>query len=1294
MALTAFLVASLVLVSAARASSIHIPAGSFGAATSTPANPYPLGAPGAVAVDNSAGPSAHDLYVTDPAHFRIEKFDPEGHLLLMFGKEVNKTAVEASGSEAEQDVCVIASTDECQSGVQGNAGKGQLSEPTFIAVDSSTGPSSGDVYVADTGTNVVYKFGEDGAFISENDGEGAGIAHFRGLKGVAVDTAGNVSILDGQQIFGFTEAETFISGPFPTGGGGVEAEGLAVDGTGSWYAVSGYGSPEKIDSSGKGVGRVLPASPPVENGPLTTGLVADQSTDDLYVDTGLEIEHIAPSCDPSKGLCQIADVFGSPTLVEGKGPGIDEVANTVYVADPGTGSVHRFTSGLEATTGLATGVMATTATLEGTVNPKGSAVTECVFEYGTSAEYGHSAPCEGAVGAGTVPVPVTARIAQLAGGTTYHYRITARNGNGSVVGEGQTFTTEAAPTVDEAFATDVTAGSATLNARIDPHGVGGTYRFEYGTTTAYDQSTAEESIGTGSAAVLRSQAITGLTPDTTWHFRVVVEDTKGDTITSEDHTFVFIAAGPAACPDQALRTGPSAHLPDCRGYEMVTPPQKNGALIGATFPSNFAPTISPDGLRVGAASIQCFAGPLSCIASREAPGQVFEFSRASGGWQAQPLSPPASAFPTFTWQTFGAEPGTLLFRAPLSDSTPDSFYLRRTDGSLIDVGPYSEHVLEYNLRPVILLSHLGSGTLVYGTTSPVWAMGGAPVNTSSLYEYVGSGNTEPQLVGVSGGAGSTDLISACGTAAGSAFGSLSADGRIVYFTALACSTGTGANAGHPVPADALYERVDGARTIQVSVATSQNCSSTCRGSAPRDASFEGGSGDGSKVFFTSTQQLTDEASQDNNPGDSATAPGCARTSAAASGCSLYLSECPAHCEDPSQRRLIDVSAGASGSGGPKVQGATAISPDGTHAYFVAKGVLTSAADVEGKKAQLGANNLYLYERDGAHPDGRLSFVATLSPNDSINWRPAGTQGIAFGFANTTPDGRFLVFTSHRGLTADARQGEGSSQVYRFDSVTGELTRISIGRKGFADDGNAAGPIADASIAASFRAFELGDGPARANPTMSDDGRYVFFESPAALTPGALDEVPTGGIQSGGSEHPGEPELAENVYEWAAPGTPSCTEPRGCVFLISDGTDVAAGGKIGITPTELLGTDESGEDVFFATNSQLVGKDTDTQRDYYDARVDGGEPPEAEQVVCEEDACKGQGTAAAQQGPPATPNVNGPEEGPRHPRQAHKKHKHKKKHAKHGKHHKQKHQKKHKDKGRSASRGAGRQGEDK
>ena len=1203
----------------ALAASIHIPAASFGASSSAPPNPYPLGSPNAVAVDRSSGSSAHDLYVTDPTNFRIEKFDAAGNFVSMFGKEVNKTKTEASASEAEENLCTAASGNECKSGVKGAGGKGEFSNPAFVAVDGSTGASSGDVYIGDRGTNMVYKFSANGAFVSANNGEGAGEGPFIGIDGVAVDTSGNLSVLDQHgHVVRFSQAGVFIPAAFPTEG--AEPKGLAVDGSGASYLVEGLEAVEKLDAGGNKVGRV--ALVPFEGGPPTTGLAADQLSNDLYLDTGLEIEHIAPSCDPSKGLCAIADTFGFPQLSAGEGVAVDDSDGTVYVADSATGTVDRFIVGLEANTGPAGELGASTATIAAGVNPEGSQVSECVFEYGSSEEYGQSAPCEEVVGSGSASVSVHAKLKGLTGGTTYHFRIFAKNTNGVVRGEDETFKTLTTPTIDEASATNVTASSAELTAKINPKGIDTKYRFEYGTSTAYGTSIPipDADIGSGSSDVAVSQAIEGLGPNTTYHFRVLLTDTHGDIVTGVDHTFVFLAKkGPAGCVNEALRSGLAANLPDCRGYEMVTPPQKNGALIGALFLGQVAPQVSSDGSRVTVPSIQCFGGAKSCTASRQNEGEPYEFSRTSGSWQTNPLAPPASEFQTETWWSLGANAGTALFSMPSPPNGQDDFYARNADGSFSQIGPIGEGSASFDLvSSGVMLSSADLSHVVYGTAMPVWSFDAGKSNAPSLYEYATASGALPQLVGVSGGLESHDLLGTCGIFVGgaslapsTAYGSLSTDGREIYFTVSPCASGSGTNTGKATLQNELYERIDSSRTVQVSVGTSASCTTTgCKEAPASDAVFEGASNDGSKVFFTSTQQLSDEASQDRHGGDSAES--C--NGAVASGCNLYESECPNHCEDLAQRKLIDVSAGAQDSGGPKVQGTTAISPDGSHVYFVAKGVLTTTKNKEGRGAQEGANNLYLYERDEAQPSGKLSFVATLAPGDRANWANNGLdQGL--GIANTTPDGRYLVLESHRGLTPDASAGEGPAQIYRYDASAEAMTRISRGQAGFSDNGNAGKGGADASIDPAFHAFILGNGPARANPTMSDDGRYVFFESPLALTPGALNEVKTGGIEPSGAQ-----ELAKNVYEWEADGTGKCEEAEGCVSLISDGKDTSESGKIAIFSPELLGTDATGENVFLATNSQLTGKDTDSQRDYYDARIGGGEEPVVEPIKCR--GCRG------------------------------------------------------------------------
>jgi len=189
---------------------------------------------------------------------------------------------------------------------------------------------------------------------------------------------------------------------------------------------------------------------------------------------------------------------------------------------------------------------------------------------------------------------------------------------------------------------------------------------------------------------------------------------------------------------------------------------------------------------------------------------------------------------------------------------------------------------------------------------------------------------------------------------------------------------------------------------------------------------------------------------------------------------------------------------------------------------------------------------------------------------------------------------------------------GAEQVYRYDAGTGRLARVSVGVRGFDDDGNAA--------AAGARIVTQDDpvGQPRRDPSMSDDGGVVFFQSPAGLTPDALNDVPVNA--TGG--------LAQNVYEWEADGVRGCGEAAGCVYLISDGRDVTEGGgseSATASSVELLGSDATGDDVFFMTADALVPGDTNSQIDYYDARVDGGFPAPPQETACEGGACRGAGS---------------------------------------------------------------------
>jgi hypothetical protein len=93
------------------------------------------------------------------------------------------------------------------------------------------------------------------------------------------------------------------------------------------------------------------------------------------------------------------------------------------------------------TTGAASSITQTSATLHAEVNPNGQKVTECKLEYGTTTAYGSSAPCEAPPGSVNKLVTVTASLTGLTAVTTYHFRIVATNAQGTSEGNDETFAT-------------------------------------------------------------------------------------------------------------------------------------------------------------------------------------------------------------------------------------------------------------------------------------------------------------------------------------------------------------------------------------------------------------------------------------------------------------------------------------------------------------------------------------------------------------------------------------------------------------------------------------------------------------------------------------------------------------------------------------------------------------------------------------------------------------------------------------------------------------------------------------
>jgi hypothetical protein len=657
------------------------------------------------------------------------------------------------------------------------------------------------------------------------------------------------------------------------------------------------------------------------------------------------------------------------------------------------------------------------------------------------------------------------------------------------------------------------------------------------------------------------------------------------------------------CANEGL-SGFRTYLPDCRGYELVSPSYKEAMTIAPIAVGEEVEGNSPKLL------LNTF-GTLSDIENVTGEGSLYEADRTgSSGWGVTPVTVPFSTFPIFE----------------VAAVTPDfatSFWINSTSGMLEDkdlylgtLGPRGRVFTPIgpggpgppSLPHRLILTYVGASSdlshLVLEARAPISTSGGEvrlwPSDKTegegmpSLYEYVGTGNTEPFLVGVSNeGPVATiqeaDLISQCGTEFGSferdSYNAISADGSRVFFTALGRDyerCGALAPSAVEPKVNEVYVRTDGERTVAISEPTAENCEE-CIPSAPADAQFRGASLDGSKVFFTTTQSLLPSAT----------------------GEGPYLYEF--NFNRPLGDRLTLVSDGDPADGA-RIQGVMRISEDGSHIYFVAKGVLTGKeTNMYGASAEEDADNLYVASEECvgggincSEPHWGLVLIGRLSEDDKLDW--AGEDAHP---AQATSDGRFLVFQSQADLTPDEHEHKEAGQIFEFDSQSRTLVRISHGAHNYNEDGNSSFYVA--TLPVQQYSGRMGPTTRFGGLALSGDGMYVFFTSEDGLTPQAV----TGD---------------RNVYEYH----------DGEVALISDGHDSSVVEET--SGVELIGTDESGRDVFLTTADQLVPQDTDTQRDIFDARIEGGQALPVVRAPCASDSCQGTGDASPSLLTPGTPSV--------------------------------------------------------
>jgi hypothetical protein len=708
-----------------------------------------------------------------------------------------------------------------------------------------------------------------------------------------------------------------------------------------------------------------------------------------------------------------------------------------------------------------------------------------------------------------------------------------------------------APVVEKELTAEVGVSETKLGALVNPGGIQATYRFEYGPTSAYGSSTPfpEGSVGEGLESHAVWASASGLEAGMVYHYRVVASSELG-TVYGPDQTFTTLNAGQAACPNEPLRSGFSARLPDCRAYELVTPPVTTSSQFDARPNTVYSSTAAADGEALTLYTQEPRPGA-------PAAGEEYVATRGADGWLAEDIMPLESYDgvgcmeyqPVFAYSEQLAREVMLSgggSRASASGGSHEDPESCNPEGRQVVSGEpvgYENLLVRDNATGTYRLvnvtpsgvtpadAHFQAASadlshVIFTETSPLAE--GARYGVENLYEW-DEGALRLVSVLPDGTAVPGSLAAKAGTPEHE--GVVSSDGSHVLFTY----------------GGALYDRIDGQRTVQVD--ESQGGSGASGG-----GSLQGATADGSEVFFLDDSKLTPDST------------------AAAGEADLYVCVLP---EGASRCELTDLTVAAAGEHADVLRVTPLGSHDGSYVYFVAKGVLASNTRVftngEGRTvvegAQAGEENLYLWNGE------KTMFIATGVLDN-------GRQG----FEQTSPDGTWLAFESKKSLTGYDNvepNGGSAAEVFLYSAATGQIDCVSCNPTGEP-------PVAEGGVVGVVggRGYEEGLwGVFRVRRLLTDTGQ-VFFETKEALVPSD-----TNGVL--------------DVYEYEDGG----------VSLISSGTSSFE--------SNLEGASESGDDVFFRSDQQLVSQDNqEGQIVIYDARVDGGFPESSSPPACTTaDACR-------------------------------------------------------------------------
>jgi sugar lactone lactonase YvrE len=929
----------------------------------------------------------------------------------------------------------------------GSVGEGETLSPAGLAVDSSTG----DLYVADLGSGEVRRFDASGApaeFSGLGSSSLAAPGMPAGMSQVAVDnsggaTAGDFYVVRGDAVHAYApsgEAANFAAASSYAGANTITGSPSGAFETAVAVAI---GTDGEIFVSDIGLGNVYVYNAEGEflntiNAYNTSGLATD-STDTIYAASGI-VNGFVPSLVPIDSTTGFTETY--PPAVAPNAIGVDPNGDALYVGDGG--AVHQYGSNAEGnaetltfgadhlgagTAGIAVDGSAgasagdvyvasgervlrfgpqvetpdvettaatdvdsvtRTATLNGTVNPRGRLVTECEFEYGPTAAYGLTAPCaesEGEIGTGTAPFAVEAEVGGLEV-ADYHFRLVAGNGEGSLAGGDLGFPISSAPSV-VGESTEASSTEARLAAQIFSGNIATSWRFEYGLTAAYGSSTPSGAIPAELVPRPVSTTIVGLQPGSTYHYRAIATNALGSEA-GPDQTFTTaLSGGGLGCANEALRQGYSVFLPECRAYEMVSPVDKNGGSIYREGNSQAA----PDGESVVFLSTSSFAG---------APGSMllntYVGKRSGPGWATSSPDAPQYNGSTLAEIPTGAYSADLgkaletsrLALAPGAIEGGSNIYIRDTaTGALTTIlaQPGGE-----------LYASISGGQHIFAGASEDWShvvleiespVNGEGVESAypayNLFEW--SNGTLRLVSGLPGG-----VESARGVSVNSRGRAVSEDGRRVYFV----DPETGG----------LYLHEEGRGTVAVST---QQRSGPGQGALQAVATLSV-SADGNLAYFVSAEGLAEG------------------TTGGIGALTLYR-------YDATTSELTEITQSpVEGVGLSHILG---VSGDGSTVYFTSSGGLDGGAPTPAP----GAANIYAWTEAGGFRLVGTTEVAALESAGPFE-------------GHLSPDGKQVVFDAYSLLTKNAvlsahcpagpsgNPEERCGEVYEYDLAAERLSCVS------------------------------------------------------------------------------------------------------------------------------------------------------------------------------------------------------------------------------------------------------------